>query len=129
MRRPPIPFFLAAAALAWTLLLPTAALAARGAGTPFPACDDTCPLGMVCANVSGSCGCQLPTSSCQALTNPNGPPACYGACPPSQPICATLAGGCACIPTLSEWGVIALALLMLASVLTRGRAAPARPGG
>jgi len=124
MSRPHVSFFLAAA-LACALLLPAAALAACGAGTPFPQCDDTCPLGMVCMNVGGSCGCQVPTSSCQAPGNPNGPPVCYGACPPSQPICATLAGGCACIPTLSEWGVIAMTLVMLGAVVLRRRAATA----
>lgn len=113
-------------ALAWVLSLPAAALAVCGGTTPFPQCDDTCPLGLVCTNVAGSCGCQAPTSGCQAPGNPNGPPVCYGACPPSQPICATLVGGCACIPTLSEWGVVALGLLMFAGVMTRRRSTPAR---
>lgn len=103
------------------LALPCSALAACGAATPFPQCDDTCPLGLVCANQGGACGCVAPTSACSDPGNPDGPPVCYGSCPPSQPICATLAGGCACIPTLSEWGVIAMTMVMLGAVVLRRR--------
>ena len=108
------------------LVVPRIAAAACGAGTPFPQCDDTCPPGQVCASLGGGCGCVAPTAACSDPGNPNGPPVCYGSCPPSQPICATLAGGCACIPTLSEWGVIAMTLVMLGAVLLQRRGVGAR---
>jgi hypothetical protein len=112
--------------LAMILLAPSVAAAVCGGSTPFPQCDDVCPVGQVCADVAGVCGCKPAAVPCTAPGNPDGPPVCYGACPPSQPICATLAGGCACIPTLSEWGVMALSVLMLAGVLTRRWPIPTR---
>jgi hypothetical protein len=103
--------------LAATLLASTPAFAACGGSTPFPQCDDVCPLGLVCANSGGGCGCVAPTSPCQDPGNPDGPPVCYGSCPNQAQVCATLAGGCACIPTLSEWGVVVMSLLMFGSIL------------
>ena len=46
-----------------------------------------------------------------------GPPLCLGECPPLE-ICADLGGLCACVvPTLSEWDVIAMSLVMFCGVL------------
>ena len=104
------------------LVAPSAARAGCGIGTPFPLCDDTCPVGLVCADVGGSCGCVVPTDACQNPANPNGPPVCYGSCPAAKPICATFAGGCSCIPTLSEWGTIAMSVVMMGGVLWLRRA-------
>ena len=102
-------------------VVPIAALAACGGSTAFPQCDDTCPPGLVCADSGGSCGCvALPGVPCGDPANPGGPndaPACYGGCANPAKVCGTLAGGCACIPTLSEWGIMAMSLVMFGSVL------------
>ncbi len=110
-----------------SLTLPSSAGATCGGSTPFPQCDDVCPPGLVCRNDGGVCGCLPRAAPCTDPLNPNGAPVCYGSCPPSQPICATLAGGCACIPTLSEWGVIVMSGVMIAGILLRRRRSPA-PG-
>ena len=113
---------LIAVILTATLFTSTPAFAACGPGTLFPQCDDNgCPPGLVCGNNGGSCGCVLPVAPCQDPLNPQGPPVCYGSCPNPSQVCATLVGGCACIPTLSEWGVIAMATLMFATVIWRRR--------
>jgi hypothetical protein len=118
----PSPLATLATVIAVSLVLFAApAEAACGVGTPFPQCDDVCPPGLVCANNGGTCGCVAPTAPCQDPLNPNGPPVCYGSCPNPSQVCATLAGGCACIPTLGEWAVIGLSMLMLAAVLWRQR--------
>ena len=89
-----------------------------GLGTLRPQCDGACSEGQMCADNGVSCVCQPTTSACQDPGNPNGPPVCWGVCPPSRPICATLAGGCACeVPTLSEWGIIIMSLAMFGAVL------------
>jgi hypothetical protein len=93
-----------------------------GPGTLPPQCDGACPPDQMCANSGGSCVCQPAPFACQDPGNPSGPPLCWGECPPSAPICATLAGGCACVvPTLSEWGIIGMALVMFGGVLALRR--------
>ncbi len=70
-----------------------------GAQTPCnsaaaPQCDGACPVGQDCEEQSGVCTCR---------TNPNpcgvdqGPPLCYGECPPANPICADVGGACQCV--------------------------------
>ena len=85
--------------------------------TAAPQCDGYCPgTGMACVDTGGSCGC-VPSGGvpCGVIA---GPPQCWGECPSSLPICVDNAGVCTCaIPTLSEWGIIGMSMVMFGSVL------------
>ncbi len=101
------------------LLMPVAANAQTCGSSSLPQCDGVCPLGLVCADAGGACDC-LPAGGftpCEDPGNPFGSPLCYGDCPPSTPICALGGSGCVCVPTLSEWGIIGMAFVMLGGVL------------
>jgi len=121
--------FLALSVVA-ALLLPLQAQVARAqlpcASTSMPQCDGLCPPGSFCMeDVFGdpaNCICQTYPFVCGGQI---GAPQCWGDCPPEMPICADLGGICECvIPTLSEWGIIAMSLVMFggALVLRRRRA-------
>lgn len=90
---------------------------ACGASISAPQCDGYCPGGgQACVDTGGSCGC-VPSGSvpCGGIA---GSPQCWGECPSGMPICADNAGSCACVvPTLSEWGIIAMSLVMFGGVL------------
>ncbi len=84
-------------------------------GSP-PQCDGACPPGQECVEgLPGQCICETSIALCGDGQFP--PPQCWGSCPPHAPICADIGGTCACvIPTLSQWGILAMALVMLGTV-------------
>ena len=84
-------------------------------GTP-PMCDGGClSPGEACMPTGPFCEClQEPVPCGQAA----GPPLCLGVCPPEAPLCVDNHGFCECvIPTLSEWGIIGMSLVMFGGVL------------
>jgi len=122
----PLPFV--AASLATALLFApglrgTASAQIQCNAAAAPQCDGACPPGTDCEEQSGVCVCKPGPDPCGVDA---GPPLCYGECPPLNPICADVGGTCACIiPTLSEWGIIGMSLVMFGGVLVlRRRRAP-----
>lgn len=85
-------------------------------GSLPPMCDGACPPGDACVDMGGICNC-VPVAGepCGLVA---GPPMCWGDCPPDKPVCVENGGICECaVPTLSEWGIIAMTLVMFAGVL------------
>jgi len=82
----------------------------------LPMCDGICPPGDGCADIGGDmCGCVPDAPPCGLMA---GPPMCYGDCPPHIPVCIFNGLDCECvIPTLSEWGIIGMSLVMFGGVL------------
>lgn len=103
------------------LLFPGPAAQAQGGpcsppGTP-PQCDGACPPGQACVEFPlGFCTCvETHGNACGLFA---GPPQCWGECPPAFPVCVDNFGVCECtIPTLSEWGIIGMSLVMFGGVL------------
>ena len=59
---------------------------------------------------------------CWSLVFIEAAPQCYGTCPPSEACFESSPGVCTCeIPTLSEWGIMGMALVMLGGVLYQRR--------
>ena len=85
-----------------------------------PMCDGLCPPGAACTDMGAFCGCALSGDGCGDVI---GPPLCGGVCPPMAPLCVDdMGGGCTCaIPTLSEWGMIGMSLVMFGGVLYQRR--------
>ena len=88
-----------------------------------PMCDGICPPGDSCQEQGGLCVCRPATNLC-GFEAPA--PLCWGDCPPATPVCVNVGGTCECvIPTLSEWGIIGMSLVMFGGVLIlRRRTAP-----
>jgi len=89
----------------------------------LPECDGQCPSGETCmSDLMGSCHC-VGGSIRKPCGGWAGPPECWGECPDSNlPICADVGGICGCVvPTLSEWGIIGMALVMFGGVLVLRR--------
>jgi len=89
------------------------------AGSP-PQCDGECPPGEECVQDTlgnpANCICESSIATCGDGQFPA--PQCWGECPPATPICADVGGSCACVvPTLSQWGLMTMCLLMLGSVV------------
>jgi len=82
---------------------------------PAPQCDAYCPPGQACVDTGGDCSCVPTAGPCGVMA---GPPQCWGDCPPSMPVCVDNAGVCTCVvPTLSEWGIIGMSIVMFGSLL------------
>ncbi len=85
-------------------------------GAP-PACNGGCPdPGDMCVPDGGT-GCECLPSAFTPCGEYMAAPECLGECPPLQ-ICEDVGDSvCACIPTLSQWGIIGMSFVMLGSVL------------
>lgn len=114
-----LPFAFVVAALLLILGFQSEAQAQQACGPSIaaPQCDGYCPgAGLACVDTGGSCEC-VPSGSvaCGGIA---GFPQCWGECPSGTPICVANAGSCACVvPTLSEWGIVAMSLVMFGGVL------------
>lgn len=84
--------------------------------TAAPQCDGYCPgTTQACVDTGGSCACVPTAGPCGTMA---GSPQCWGDCPTSTPVCVDAAGVCTCVvPTLSEWGVIGMSIVMFGGVL------------
>ncbi len=80
----------------------------------FPVCNGLCPAGFACVNTGTACDCTKENLACEGA----GAPTCDGSCPDSH-ACQPFSSGCQCVlvPTLSEWGIISMSLLMLGGVM------------
>ena len=87
-----------------------------------PTCGGECPPGDMCVDLAYpgppagvACECVPAPAFCGDV---EGPPLCYGDCPPPL-ACIDSGGGCVCdpVPTLSEWGIMGMSMLMLGGVL------------
>jgi hypothetical protein len=112
-----VPALLAVLALALVVASPARAQISCGdPSAPAPLCDGACPPGLSCVDTGGLCGC-VPTGGdpCGVVA---GPPLCWGECPPGES-CIDAVGVCTCmmIPTLSEWGIIGMSLVMFGGVV------------
>ena len=87
-----------------------------------PTCDGGCPPGQGCFQLAlpgGPCGCSFSPGTCGDNT-----PFCNYDCGDPNLACVDSGGGaCVCqvIPTLSEWGIMGMALVMLGGVLYQRR--------
>jgi len=91
-----------------------------------PMCDGECPPSQACVVVGQVCACVEVQGEPCGLTAPW--PQCWGACPPLQACVDAGQGLCQCqvVPTLSEWGIIGMSLVMFGGVLVLRRRAASR---
>jgi hypothetical protein len=82
-----------------------------------PQCDGECPFREACEELAGLgvCYCLPRSEPCGVV---KGPPECWGECPLGK-ACVDASGICECqvVPALSEWGIIAMLLVMFGGVL------------
>jgi hypothetical protein len=122
-----LPYPFVAVALAAALVFAPGFQGAVQAQTPpcglstAPTCDGECLPNEACIDQGGICKCVDVGGEPCGLTL--GPPMCWGACPPGQACVEQPPGMCNCqiVPTLSEWGIIGMSLLMFGGVLVRRR--------
>ncbi len=115
--------FLPVLLLGALVLLPGQASAAPPCAlADAPTCGGECPPGEMCVDVDypgppGGVLCECVPAP-MACGDVEGPPLCYGGCPPGL-ACVDMGPMCVCdpVPTLSEWGIMGMSVLMFGGVI------------